>query len=263
MEVINFRVGNRLVAFNILNILLTEKFDDMQTSVPSEDAAFLGVKDFMGVPTPIYDLGIAMNKESTKQKNQKLNSLLHNREQDHSNWLDALESSLTDNIPFAQARDPHLCELGKWLESFQTDNTDLSDVLAKMDEPHKRIHSLAEKLLTMKANNQVSEAIKILHTERNTTLATLKRLFEAAREQVEATYKPVTVFTTIDGQHPSLGFVIDKVEDSLHADEKDIKPLLDLEVHAGKIDHRVKNMMVNLITAGEKNSLLLKPEAFL
>ncbi|AWB67136.1 chemotaxis protein [Saccharobesus litoralis] len=263
MEVVNFRVGNRIVAFNILNILLTEKFDNDQTSVPSEDASFLGIKDFMGVPTPIYDLGIAMNKKSTQNLNQELNDLLHARENDHIEWLNSLEAAIKNDSPFTKATDPHQCEFGKWYDSFKTTNQDLQEVLKKFDEPHKRIHALANDLLSLNKDGDKDQALKILHTERTTTLATLRRLFETAREQVNGSYKPVTVFTTIDGRKPSLGFVIDNVEDSLHVEDDEIRVLNDLEVHVGAIDPRVKKMITGLITTSGKNSLLLEPEAFL
>lgn len=262
MEVVNFRVGNRLVAFNILDILLTEKFDNDQTSVPTEDASFLGVKDFMGVPTPIYDLGIAMNKTSTEDSNHALVDLLYARERDHEDWLEALESSIINNTPFLKAKDPHQCAFGKWYDNFDSDNQDLMDVLKKFDAPHKYIHSLADQLLRLAVTDK-DKALYQLGVERNTTLANLKRLFATARDQVAITYKPVTVFTTSDGQRPSLGFVVDKVEDSLHVEEDQIRQLNDLEVHTGNIDPRVKNMINGLLTAGKAPSLLLAPEAFL
>lgn len=262
MEVVNFRVGSRLVAFDILDILLTEKFVNDQTSVPTEDTAFLGVKDFMGIPTPIYDLGLAMNKASTSQENKNLVELLYQREKDHEHWLDTLEKSIRTGEEFTLAKNPHQCAFGKWYDSFTTTNEDLSEVLKKFDEPHKKIHSLAERTLNLIQDDKQEEALHIIHLERNSTLANLKRLFETARDQVEVTYKPVTVFTTLDGTNPALGFVVDKVEDSLHVEADQIRPLNEIKQYTGNIDHRVANMINGLLTASKTNSLLLSPKAF-
>ncbi len=263
MEVVNFRVGNYLVAFNILDILLTEKFSNDQTSMPSEDKAFLGVKDFMGTPTPIYDLGIAMNKSSTHAENQQLANLLNEREQDHENWLDALEYSVKNKQAFTLARDPAKCAFGQWYQTFTTKNEDLAEVLKRFDKPHKHIHSLADKALDMLDKGEQSEAIKLIQQERKVTLASLKRLFAIAREQLEVTYKPVTVYTTIDGRQPALGFVVDKVEDSLTVNNEQIKPLKEITQHIGNIDHRVKEMIEGLLTTQQYNSLLLSSKSFL
>ncbi|KMT64198.1 CZB domain-containing protein [Catenovulum maritimum] len=263
MEVVNFRVGNRLVAFNILDILLTEKFTNDQTSVPTDDSAFLGVKDFMGVPTPIYDLSIAMNKTSTKHQNKELVELLHLREKDHVDWLDALENTARTGIEFTKAKDPHQCAFGKWYDSFTTTNMDLAEVLKKFDAPHKAIHNLADSVLTLLEQDKQTEALTLIEVERNSTLASLRRLFATARDQVEVTYKPVTVFTTTDGRRPKLGFVVDKVEDSLHVEKDQIRSLDEIKQYTGDIDHRVANMINGLLTAGHTNSILLSPQAFI
>ena len=262
MEVVNFRVGNRLVAFNILDILLTEKFNNDQTSVPTDDSAFLGVKDFMGTPTPIYDLGIAMNNASTQAENQALTNLLFDREQDHENWLDTLEHSIKTNQSFTLARDPHKCAFGKWYQTFTTQNDDLAEVLKRFDKPHQQIHALADKALHLCAQNKQEQAIKLIQQERKVTLASLKRLFATAREQLDVTYKPVTVYTTVDGRRPALGFVVDKVEDSLSVENEQIKPLKDITQHLGDIDHRVKNMIEGLLTTKAYSSLLLSSKPF-
>ncbi|NTS77969.1 CZB domain-containing protein [Catenovulum sp. SM1970] len=263
MEVVNFRVGERIVAFNILNILLTEKFDDAQTSMPSEDASFLGIKDFMGEPIPIYDLGLAMNKESTKQYNLSLIELFHQKEREHTEWLDSLEESVQNNTPFTKTTEASQSSFSKWYEGFETKNEDLLDVLKKIEEPNKKLYSVAHQVLSLGAEGKTEEAAKLIDQTKASTLAILKRLYQAAREQVDVAYKPVTVFTTTDGQKPCLGFVVDKVEDSLHVTEDQVRQLSSLDMHVGQIDHRVKEMITSLITTGEKNSLLLKPEAFL
>jgi chemotaxis signal transduction protein len=261
MEVVNFRVGNRIVAFNILNILLTEKFDNGQTSVPSEDTAFLGIKDFMGVPTPIYDLGVAMNKESTQKKNTDLIDLFHQYEKEQDLWLTSLENCVVQNSVFNKSKSYELSEYGKWYANFSSENQDLAEVLKKIETPIRKLYEIADPVLAL--NEQQDDAIKIIHHAKQTFLASVKRLFETARDQVAVTYKPVTVFTTTDGQKPSLGFVVDKVEDSLTITDEQIKQLSDLDTHVGAIDHRVKQMIVSLITTDSENSLLLKPEAFL
>ncbi|WAJ71121.1 CZB domain-containing protein [Catenovulum adriaticum] len=263
MEVVNFRVGNRLVAFNILDILLTEKFVNDQTSVPSDDQSFLGVKDFMGRPTPIYDLGLAMNNISTQTQNNNVLQVLSEKEQAHEIWLDTLEESVKKEQKFTLTRDPKKCDLVQWYTQFTTSNQDLLDVLKRIEAPHRQLHALADKAIALTEQNNKAQAIKLIQQERIHTLASLKRLFSIARDQLAVTYKPVTVFTTTDGRTPALGFVVDKVEDSLHIEEEHIRPLKDIAPHIGNIDHRVKNMIDGLLTAGVQNSLLLSSKSFL
>lgn len=263
MEVVNFRVGNRLVAFNILDILLTEKFVNDQTSVPSDDQSFLGVKDFMGRPTPIYDLGLAMNNISTQTQNNNVLDVLHEKEQAHEAWLETLEDCIKQDHKFTLPRDPKKCDLVKWYTQFKTTNQDLLEVLKRIEAPHCQLHGLADKAIALSEQNKKAQALKLIQQEGMQILASLKRLFSIARDQLEVTYKPVTVFTTTDGRTPSLGFVVDKVEDSLHVEDEQIRPLTEIAQYIGNIDHRVKNMIDGLLTAGTQNSLLLSSKSFL
>ncbi|MCU4674918.1 CZB domain-containing protein [Catenovulum sp. 2E275] len=263
MEVVNFRVGNYLVAFNILEILLTEKFTNDQTSVPTEDSAFLGVKNFMGTPTPIYDLGLAMNKKSTQTQNTDLITLLNKKEEEHQVWFDALTQSINKNQTFTQARDINKCELTQWLQSVKTQSEDLAELFSRFEPPHTRLHLIADKALTLLENKQQEQAIKLIEQEKKTTFASLQRLFAITREQLELAYKPVTVYTTIDGLKPALGFVVDKVEDSLTVNNEQIKPLTDIVQYTGNIDHRVKSMIKGLLSGKKYNSLLLSSKAFI
>eukprot|EP00764_Aduncisulcus_paluster_P004363 gnl/Carplike_NY0171/17057_a26085_71.p1 GENE.gnl/Carplike_NY0171/17057_a26085_71~~gnl/Carplike_NY0171/17057_a26085_71.p1 ORF type:complete len:128 (+),score=3.76 gnl/Carplike_NY0171/17057_a26085_71:54-437(+) len=125
MDLINFRVGQKTISLKILDILLTERYEGNLTSLPNENKSFIGVKDYMETPTPIFDLGIVLNNHSTKDTNAELSDLLVEREKDHLDWLDALENSLVTGAPFTKATDPDKCAFGRWYNNFETDNEDL------------------------------------------------------------------------------------------------------------------------------------------
>ncbi|MCJ8270401.1 MAG: chemotaxis protein CheW, partial [Psychrosphaera sp.] len=72
MDLVNFRVGEKYIALNILDILVTERYQEDLTTIPTEDKSFLGVKDYVGTPTPVFDLGLIMNNVVTQQINANL-----------------------------------------------------------------------------------------------------------------------------------------------------------------------------------------------
>ena len=51
--------------------LLTEQYRNNLTEVPNNNPNFLGAKEFMNVPVPIFDLGRILNNRSTKEFNLK------------------------------------------------------------------------------------------------------------------------------------------------------------------------------------------------
>ena len=72
MELINFKVGCKTISLKILDILLTERFDNNLTTLPNNNKSFIGVKDYMDIPTPVFDLGIILNNISTEQSNKHI-----------------------------------------------------------------------------------------------------------------------------------------------------------------------------------------------
>ncbi|NOU51094.1 chemotaxis protein [Pseudoalteromonas sp. JBTF-M23] len=261
MDLINFRVGQKTISLKILDILLTERYEGNLTSLPNGNPSFLGVKDYMGTPTPIFDLGIILNNQSSHEINSALVELLRSKEEEHRDWLHALERSVMKGHDFDKARDPKQCAFGQWLYSFKTENEDLKAILHRFEEPHNRLHSLADKLLTLCEQDKQQEAIMMLEKERSTTYVKLMRLFESAREQISLDHKPIIVFTTQDGHKPHIGLLVDQVEDNMHCEEDEVKSLSEITNIGFEIDAQTKKMMQGLIKRGNTHTVLIDPSA--
>ena len=259
MDFINFKVGSKTIALKILDILLTERYEHNLTELPNKNKSIIGVKDYLGTPTPIFDLGIVLNDESTHIANQALSELLAAKEKDHQDWLDALETSLTNGVPFEKSTDPDKCAFGKWYNSFKTDNEDLQVIMEKFDAPHRELHAMAEELLTIKENQSSDTVLASYHEKKRKIFTVLVRLFESAREQVTLDYKPIIIFTTKDGKTPHVGLLVDKVEDSVSVNKEDIKPLEKLTSVGFDIDQQTRHMMRGLINIEDKHSIIIDP----
>lgn len=260
MDFINFKVGSKTIALKILDILLTERYENNLTELPNENKSFIGVKDYLGTPTPIFDLGIVLNNQSTHVANQALSDLLIAKEKDHQDWLDALENSLTNGVPFEKAKDPDKCAFGTWYNNFKTDNDELRVILKKFDQPHRELHAMADELLTINQNDPSGEALALFHEKKRKIFTVLVRLFQTAREQITLDYKPIIIFTTKDGKTPHIGLLVDKVEDSLTVNKDDIKPLEQLTSVGFDIDPQTRHMMKGLINMDNKHSIIIDPK---
>lgn len=260
MDFINFKVGSKTIALKILDILLTERYENNLTELPNENKSFIGVKDYLGTPTPIFDLGVVLNNQSTHVANQALSDLLIAREKEHQDWLDALENSLTNSVPFEKNKDPDKCTFGAWYNNFKTDNDELRVILKKFDKPHRELHAMADELLTMQKSDSSGEALTLFHEKKRKIFTVLVRLFQTAREQITLDYKPIIIFTTKDGKTPHIGLLVDKVEDSLTVSKDDIKPLEQLTSVGFDIDPQTRHMMKGLINMDNKHSIIVDPK---
>ncbi|MBB1294183.1 chemotaxis protein [Pseudoalteromonas sp. SR41-4] len=261
MDLINFRVGQKTISLKILDILLTERFEDNLTSLPNDNKSFIGVKDYMETPTPIFDLGIILNKQSTQATNLSLVDLFSEWEQKQHEWFFALENSINQNQPFNHNTDIQQSNFAKWYSSFKTENEDLKAIIERFKIPHARLYSRANKLIELVKKGNPKQALIDLNIERNSNFMQLIRLFESAKEQIVLDYKPIIIFTTKDGRNPHIGLLVDKVEDNISYKKEDIKPLDKLTDVGFDIDPQTKNMMRGLIKLEHKHSVLIDPSA--
>jgi hypothetical protein len=90
--------------------------------IPNVSPEIRGVINLRGKVMPLIDLRIKLGLPSASAELDALLQLLHDREQDHYNWLTELEACARERRLFKLARDPHACKFGLWYDQFQTDN---------------------------------------------------------------------------------------------------------------------------------------------
>ncbi len=156
---------------------------------------------------------------------RELGNMLTEREKDHIEWVQALEDSLLNDTPFVKAKDPHKCAFGQWYDTFKSRGETLMEALSEFDKPHTQIHSLADKLLDMKKNNDLDHALKILRYERNVTLKCLMKRFEQARTYLKESSRQVLLYITRDGIAPTVALRIDDINDVIDFTAEQFKPM--------------------------------------
>ncbi|MFY8329055.1 chemotaxis protein [Pseudoalteromonas sp. ZZD1] len=261
MELINFRVGQKTISLKILDILLTERFEDNLTSLPNDNKSFIGVKDYMEIPTPIFDLGIILNKRSTQEANLSLLEVFNQWQIKQQDWFVSLENNITQQAALNHNSDIQQSSFAKWYQSFKTENEDLQAIVERFKTPHEHLNQCASELIKSTRSGQNENTQKKLNTLRNGSFTQLLRLFESAKEQLSLDYKPIIIFTTKDGINPHIGLLVDKVEDSVNYRKEDVKPLDKLTDVGFEIDSQTKSMMRGLIKLDQKHSVLIDPSA--
>ncbi len=194
LEVITFYVAATQYATPVSEVRYIEQDKRKTTRIEVNTKLGAEVTTYQGKPVPIYDFAELMGCEADYIKNTRLLQILKDREKDHIQWMDALEQSLRNDTEFNKDQDPNVCEFGRWYSTFKADDELLADIMEDFDEPHKRLHGLAEELLTMKAEGQLEEALNQFSIEKHRTLGKLISLFEAARERLETITRPILLY---------------------------------------------------------------------
>ena len=116
--------------------------------VPNCPDCIKGIINLRGDIVPILDLRVVLGMETSAAEQKAFFEMLEQRKEDHKRWVDVLERSLHDGSDFPLAKDHHKCALGQWYDSFETDNQTVAFHLRKIEEPHRKLHESAEKLIS-------------------------------------------------------------------------------------------------------------------
>ncbi|WP_165726848.1 chemotaxis protein [Pseudoalteromonas sp. SA25] len=259
MELINFKVGCKTISLKILDILLTERFDNNLTTLPNNNKSFIGVKDYMDIPTPVFDLGIILNNISTEQSNAHVLKQLRTWQEKLLNWFNTLQSNLLNSSASISSNDAELQDFVLFYKEFNTDNEDLKLTMSRLNEPFQSLLETVKEAISAHNQSDYKQVSALLEIIKRSNLIQLERLFESAKEQITLDYKPIIVFTTKDGLNPHVGLLVDKVEDNIDYKKEDIKPLDKLTEVGFDLDPQTKNMMRGLIKLSQKHSVLIDP----
>ena len=260
-EIMTFRSGLNLFGLPIEQVLTISGVQEDLHCKAFRSKETLGISEYQGIPVAVVDLAKANNVESINDQKTELVKMLKVREEDHIDWINALEDSLKNNVEFVKARDPHMCDFGKWYDNFKTDDEDLQIILKEFDAPHKRIHSLADKLFDMKAKDEIEECLKILETERSTTLAHLIGLFSRVRNQIESGIRTVFIYLTIDGSTPCVALCVDEISDVESVSSEDFSSMKDIALPM--MDVGMKYLAGYQKLSSEKDCLIIDLELLL
>lgn len=256
IEVFTFWIGSTMYAVDLKQVLSIQQANTTLEEIPVPSPGLMGVSTYLGMPTPIFDLAERLGLNSSRNTKHQLADMLNQREQEHIDWLNALEESLRSGREFDKAISPDECAFGRWYNQFKTKDIGLKDILEKFDQPHRHIHSLAKELLSM---SDKEAALARLHEERTGTLAKLRRLFELARRQVLENIRPVILYITMDGKKPKLGLMIEDINDVLAFDEDKLTDVQQTSVRDIATFKQVEHVLRGFIKDGAREYMLVDP----
>jgi len=260
-EYMTFKSGRALYAVPIENVLTINGIPDELHCRSFGKDGVLGVIEYLNMPVVVFDFSLATNIQSSMDEKMELVDVLKQREQDHVDWLNALEKSILEGVDFKKARNPHECVFGKWYDTFETDDDDLKEIIGDFDKPHKGIHALADQLLEMCENGEKEKSLQILEHERNTTLLKLRNLFSKARDQLSGSIKPVLIYLTLDGQQSHIALKVDEIADVEEVNQEDLVAYENIGLpHFDKTRQFIDAYMT--LDSGQE-CLLIKPDKIL
>jgi len=147
--------------------------------------------------------------------------------QGHHNWVNALETSLREGTPFKLALDPHLCQLGKWIYSYQAHDPEVLAIIRALIPVHARLHETGAELLQCNAVNH-EEAMQRYTKEivNGIYVETMRLLGEMVRKSAEVSMhsQKILIYRTQQGSDGGMfALKVDGIKDIIAIDDAMIK----------------------------------------
>lgn len=215
-QIFTFFVEDMMFGLNVENVLmLSQEVSDIQR-LPVEERGFCGVTKFQGSIVPVLDFAHRIGIPSGMESKSALLGILTERENEHVEWLNALENTIKTGAAFTKAMTANECSFGQWQRSFETRDETLKELLESFAEPHEKLHALAVDLIKLRDVDKQDEALEQLAQARVTTLRRISALFKRTRDQIQSGMRQVLLFITIDGKTPRYALLIDEINDVLN-----------------------------------------------
>lgn len=160
----------------------------MRMTISKKLYAGIGVLAVVLIGLAIFSqVGIKKTKSglTSVQEYPELQALLGTRTVDHYKWAESLGvGTLLLGKEFTGQLDWTKCKFGEWYYSYKPPK-ELEDEFKKMEDPHKRLHQTASKIITLLKEGKRDQAIKVYQEETMPALAATQEALTEMRVGVK------------------------------------------------------------------------------
>ena len=218
IDLIVFRVLNNKYAVSIENIQRIIQATEL-TNIPNSHPLIEGMMSYEDSVLKVLSFRSLIGLESYQEELQKLFIKLKDA---HTVWVDALEDSLSTGCEFTKTTNPHMCELGKWIDDFTSYDDSVTEVFNTLVEYHKQLHNCGGEALEiykkdpLKAKKVFDVDVKNIYTH---TMGALDTFIEDL-DTIANSLQKLLIYESGD---KIIAIKVDAIEDIAHIEESEIK----------------------------------------
>ena len=217
IDLIVFSVGNNKYALNIENIQRIIQASEL-TNIPNSHNLIDGMMSYEENVIKVLNFRALINLDRYADE---LKVLFAQLKLGHKVWVDALRHSISTGSKFTKTTNPHMCELGKWIDTFTSHDEKVVAVFKELVLYHRQLHLRGGDALEVyqkdkKAAQQIVD-IEITDIYEH-TMGALDN-FVSELDMVANSFQKLIMY-----EHNSAVFAIkvDNIEDIAHIQESDI-----------------------------------------
>ena len=217
IDLIVFSVGTNRYAMDIENIQRIIQADDL-TSIPNAHSYIDGMMSHEDSVIKVLSFRKLINYASYEDE---LKDLFAKLKLAHKDWVDALKASVHTGSTFTKTTNPHMCDLGKWIDGFTSYDDRVSEVLAELVEYHKELHLKGGEACEVKKTDP-QEAKRMVDVDVNNIYNHTMGALDVFVQELDTVANSLQKLLIYDNKGKKFAIKVDTIQDIAHVEESDI-----------------------------------------
>lgn len=246
IDLIVFSVGTNRYSVKIENVQRIIQSTEA-TSIPNAHEYIDGMISYEDKVIKILNFRKLINMQTYESE---LITLFERLKQYHIDWLESLKYSIEKGVKFTETLDSHICELGKWTDSFTAYDDIVVEILSELIDFHKQLHLTASTVLEV-CENDKEEALDMFNLDIMNIYDKTMNALDKFTNELSLVSISLQKFIIYDNNDLMFAIMVDSIEDIAHVDEdifinasddNDISEFLELD---GVLD--LNGVLINVI----------------
>ena len=216
-DLIVFSVASNKYALKIENIQRIIQATEL-TEIPNSNHIIDGMMSYEDGVIKVLNfrklIGLPAYKDELAVLFQKLKD-------GHLSWMNALKQSVETGSKFLKTFNPHMCELGKWIDSFTAYDDRVSTVLASLVRHHKQLHFRGEEAYELRKTDK-EKAQEIIDTDINDIFTNTMSALDTFVEELDIVSNSLQKLLIYENKGMIFAIKVDSIEDIAHIEETDL-----------------------------------------
>ena len=215
-----------LIVFNVKSNRYALKIENIQriiqamdlTNIPNSHDFIDGMMSYEDNVIKVLNFRRLIGLSCYETELKKLFDKLKNS---HSEWVDALRLSIETGKEFTKTINPHMCELGKWIDDFTSFDDTVSTNLNVLTKYHKQLHIRGGDALEVNKTDKI-EAKRILDVEINTIYEHTMSALDNFTHDLDIVSNSLQKLLIYENNGKTFAIKVDAIEDIAHIEETQI-----------------------------------------
>jgi chemotaxis signal transduction protein len=151
----------------------------------------------------------------------ELESLFAKLKLAHSAWVNALGESLSTGCEFTKTTNPHMCELGRWIDAFTSYDDRVTEVFNNLVEQHKQLHLRGGDALEVYKTDK-KEAKRIFDVDIQNIYKKTMGALDMFTQELEGVSNSLQKLLIYESNEKVFAIKVDSIEDIAHVEESQI-----------------------------------------